>query len=376
MFPNEIKQILEKYNDEVAEEISNINLAAERIKDALKSVNTVLMQELISYAKNTGIENIEKEKQILEDSQILREYIASLELLDFTTYNEPDNLIENKKRDYRISMREFGSNVYLYIIADDICPICNEKLIPHKIYYCKKENSQIVNRSLQGYRCSNCNKLFVLDSDLSKIVIDETNIFLKTEYYHKISFFDTIVIFNINKCSAHNHSVEDVKCDLPIIMQNGEIQYVRVPIIHCKTCKRYIMLKSTYDNLKGIPICAISNETRDVRQYTDSDFIYSDKGGSKLYQYGYNVNCSDKLTAEQRHTILLTQLLSNNITKGEIYSILDTNIHNGKMREHSKKDWHNAVEKWQSDKKYVESIDLELPYERINISRLILKYTK
>lgn len=69
MFPDEIKQILEKYNSEVAEEISSINLATERIRDALKSVNSFLIGELVSYSKNTEINNLEKESQILKDSQ-------------------------------------------------------------------------------------------------------------------------------------------------------------------------------------------------------------------------------------------------------------------------------------------------------------------
>lgn len=376
MFPDEVKRILEKYNGEVAEEISSINLATERIRDALKSVNSFLIGELVSYSKNTEINNLEKESQILKDSQILREYIYALKLLDFRTQINTDKLPEYKKRDDKAGLQEFGKNVSLYVIANNICPTCNVKLIPHEINYQERKRERIVDKIIIGYRCPACNKLFALDIDLSKIAIENTNILLKTEYYNKVSFHDTIVIFNINKCSAHNHSIEDVKCDLPVILPSGKVQYVKVPIIHCKTCKRYIMLKSTYDNLNGVPICAISNETRDVKQHTESDFIYSDKGGSKLYQYGYNVNCSDKLTTEQRHTILLTQLLANNLTKGEIYSILDTNIHNGKMRENSKKDWKNAVEKWQFDKKYVESVDLDLPYERINISRLILKYTK
>ena len=136
------------------------------------------------------------------------------------------------------------------------------------------------------------------------------------------------------------------------------------------------MLKSEYDRLKGIPACVIINETYNRTHYTENDFFYGDRGGSKLYQYGYNVNCADKLTVEQRHAILTMQLLANNITKGEIYSILDTNISSGMKRKDSKKDWSKAVEKWKADKEFVSGLDLEKEAQKYSIDRLILKYRK
>ena len=136
------------------------------------------------------------------------------------------------------------------------------------------------------------------------------------------------------------------------------------------------MLKSDYDRINGIPACIIIDETYSKREYSENDFFYGENSGSKLYQHGYNVNCNDNLTVEQRHTILTMQLLSNNITKGEICSILDTNINRGENRKQSKRDWSKAVAKWKSDKEFVMNIDLEKEAKRINIDRLILKFRK
>lgn len=271
---------------------------------------------------------------------------------------------------------EFTRKVCPYIVNDDLCPFCNVKLISHNIFYQEKNNGVICDKSIKWHKCPNCKKLFALDHDIIDFNSTNTNVEFNTKYYNKVLFHDTIVIFNINKCSSHNHEIEDLTCELPIIKSNGEVEYTSVPIIYCKTCKRYIMLKSVYDGLNGVPACIIINETRNKNDYTENDFQHGDNGGSKLYQYGYNVNCNDNLTVEQRHTILSMQLLSNNLTKGEICSTLDTNINNGLKRKSSKRDWSNAVSKWKADKEFVQKINLERENEKININKLILKFTE
>lgn len=313
MLPKNIISILQKYQNEVAEEISSINLATDKIKYELTSISSVLMDELCLYAKNTGIKNKNKEIELLKDSQELREFAESIMPMIFIS-NEENNDSCNKQDE----LRDFDETVYIYVIANEICPVCNINLTEHNIRYSQKENNQIIHKILRGYKCPKCGKLFVLDSQLDKFILVNTNIKIHDTYYHKIAFHDVVVIFNINKCSAHNHQIEDLMCDLPVILPSGEIEYTKVPIIHCVSCKRYVMLKSTYDNLKGVPICVINDESKQSNQFTENDFPHSDKPNSKLYQYGYNVNCIDKLTTEQRHTILLTQLLTHNLTKGEI----------------------------------------------------------
>lgn len=83
MIDDKIVEILEKYHNELIDEISNINLAIQRIKDELKFISNCLMDDLLSYGKNTGISNKEKELELLKDSQSIREYINSFDILDF-----------------------------------------------------------------------------------------------------------------------------------------------------------------------------------------------------------------------------------------------------------------------------------------------------
>lgn len=370
MFPEKIVKLIEKYQSDISDEVISINNDISDIVVQLKSFSSKISKKLYDL---TISENIyEKEDELHDDSKILRTYIESIQLICM-----PDQINKNEittTADLNESILK--KNRTVFVLPDLFCPICHQKLIKHSKDYQAIENGLKIKKFEIWYRCPNHEgRIFSPDIDVVKFETKNTNVKFNFQYYNKITFHDVIVIFNVNKCANHNHEIEDVTCNLPVIMPNGEIKYQDVPIVHCKTCKRYIMLKSVYDKLAGVPLCIISDETKVTYRNEEEQFIYSDKGGSKLRQYGYNVNCNDKLTVEQRHTILLTQLLVKNLTKGEIYSVLDTNIQNGLKRKDSKKDWSNAVSKWESDRKYVEDVDLDLPHERINISRLILRYT-
>ena len=203
-----------------------------------------------------------------------------------------------------------------------------------------------------------------------------TDIVFDKKYYNKLYHCDAIVVFDVNKCSKHNHRIEDLVCELPIINKEGYLEYQTIDIIHCKTCNRFVMLKSIYDSLHGTPVTPIIDDTYSTSNFTENDFYYGEKGGSKLRQYGYNVNCNDKLTVEQRQKILLVHLLAQDITQGEIYSILDTNINRGIHRADSKRDWSNAVEKWRMDKAYIQQLDLEMESKMIDIDKIILKFRR
>ena len=103
--------------------------------------------------------------------------------------------------------------------------------------------------------------------------------------------------------------------------------------------------------------------------------FYFDKE-SKIRRYGYNVNVIDDFPTEQRQTILSIIILENIMTKQEVVSYLDKQINNGERREGSKKDWSNAVSKWKVDRSFVKNIDLDKQRKRIDVDKIILKYTK
>ena len=94
MIDSKIVEILNKHNTEVAEEISNINLAIKKIKNELKLVSDCLIGELLLYSKNTGIKNKENEIELLNESICIREYIDSINTLNFNNYQSEENIIE------------------------------------------------------------------------------------------------------------------------------------------------------------------------------------------------------------------------------------------------------------------------------------------
>lgn len=53
MFTKETIEIIQKYQDIAAEEISNINISIDKIKYELKSMSGVLMDEVMSYSRKT-----------------------------------------------------------------------------------------------------------------------------------------------------------------------------------------------------------------------------------------------------------------------------------------------------------------------------------
>lgn len=79
MIPEYIQNIILRYDKEVCNEISAINLAIERIKDSLKVINEVISSDLFSYMKSDKIFDKEKENQLLQDAQTLREFISSID---------------------------------------------------------------------------------------------------------------------------------------------------------------------------------------------------------------------------------------------------------------------------------------------------------
>lgn len=368
MFPEEIIEILQKYQDSNCNPIIKINKNISEIISHLEKINENIASQLHNHLT---MKNTDNTKELLNDSSTLIEYINSIKMLEISK-SETNQGIATEEISEELTPI-FEKKVHPYIVSDDICPFCNVKLTNHTIFYQRNINNKLTNEIVLWDRCPACNKLFALDCEVDDFDFNNTNIIFNSEYCDKTEFNDAIVVSNINKCSNHNHKIEDVNCELPVIMSNGEIIQKIVPVIHCNTCRKYVMLKSTYNNLNGIPICVIIDETCSG-SFTENDFYYGDGSGSKLNQYGYNVNCVDKLSIEQRHTILKTLLLAKYITKGEIYSILDTNIKRGSNRNESRRNWSKAVEKWQSDKKYVENIDLDEETKKINIDKLILKY--
>lgn len=169
MIDDKIVEILEKYHNELIDEISNINLAIQRIQDELKFISNCLMDDLLSYGKNTGIENKEKELELLKDSQSIREYINSFDILDF-------------RNDYADEVEPVLSLYDVVVLSNTLN--CN---LNHDVYDITvtlpvlDENGDINNITVLASYCKDCDRYIItkdifnnIDGVLMCEVIDKT----------------------------------------------------------------------------------------------------------------------------------------------------------------------------------------------------------
>lgn len=374
MLPENIVKILEKYKNNNQESIKSISKDINDIISHLNKVNDNLSEQIRTLLSN---KNIDSAKEILKDCEILCDFIKSEEPLKITYPSHQINMEIAKEiaPDFEV----FDEYTHIHICCEDICTKCKVKLTPTTIYYQRIINGDINRESILGFRCSQqeCGSLYMIDSDMKNFDYSNTNIIVHTQRYHKINIKDEVyVVTDINKCSTNDHHPKDIIGVIPIIDTEGNVRFTHVNIIHCKVCQKYIMLKDTYQKIKDYLACQIIDETKEATNKISNSASNYDSVGSKLSQLGYNVNCVDKLTEKQRETLLSSIILSGILSQGEIVGNIDKNINNGKSRIGSKKDWSNAVAKWEHDKEFVTSFDIERSNDDINIEKIILKFTK
>ena len=168
MLPEEIVNILQNYQAEVSEEISNINLSLDRIKDAINSVSCILMNEVLSFSKNTGTKNVEKEMKLHHDSIKLREFSDSIEQIKYkNSISETENL-----------------DIYDIIVLSNItrCSSLNHKIKDVKICVpVLQENGNVSHITICASYCFDCKRYTILKDAFNRIegvilcqIIDET----------------------------------------------------------------------------------------------------------------------------------------------------------------------------------------------------------
>ena len=172
MLPKDITVLLLKYSDSISEEISAINLAIERIEDALSTVNHIIINELLIYAKKSSTDNISRESELLSDSQTLREYINSL------------SKIQTKQRIAKEEKVNTDLNIHSVIVLSNTkhCSFSNHKNtdVIVQVPIIEKDGNINYSQVLASY-CSTCKKYTILKDDFKNIsgvilceVIDES----------------------------------------------------------------------------------------------------------------------------------------------------------------------------------------------------------
>lgn len=366
MIPENIIDILLDHQDTITDEIDIINKSIIRISDALKSASSIILEKLTDEANGNDMDE-ESEAKYLKQSQAIRKYVKSLQEIElhYGTYGQNEESITTP----------LDNSKLVYVVANNTCPVCKTKLSDNIIHY-TNNNNKTQDLCIKGCICPSCHRQFLLDK--SNYNFADTNIKLSTEYYNRLSLYDVIVLKNINSCSKNNHQLEDVEAVIMVINSSGLIEQHKYLVSYCRTCNQYIMLESEYKKIIGIPVCQIIDERTDGKSPSTKrpKIVYSNTTGSKLQNSGYNVNCIDNLTEEQRHTILGLQLTTHSLTSNEIISYIDTYIESGQKRSGSVKCWDRAVRKWESDKQFVQNFNAEEFDKQIGVSKLILRYTR
>lgn len=376
MIPEDIINILTDNHDLVANEIDVINKSITRISDALKTVSNIILQKLTTEADSENL-NEELEKKYLHQSQMIRKYDKGLyEITMFSSLTEEESEIIDE--DFKTeSTKNIPVSQTVYVIANQTCPECRKILSFKKIIYQTSSIGFPHQSSINGYECKKCKAIFIPDTIKENLA--NSSLSINTKYYNRISTHEIIVLNTLKACSNKDHKLESVEATIMTVTSNGSICPETLHISYCRNCDKYITILSEYNKLKGIPICEVIDMTKEknYKQQDNSKYDQTsyDKTGSKLTNHGYNVNITNNLTKEQRQTILGIQLCTG-MSKAEIISFIETNIHSGEMRKTSQKNWDNAVLKWKEDMEFVKLFDSKQFVRKIDVDKVILKYTR
>ncbi len=381
MFNKEFADILNTYKNGLSISVfSTYKSQLNQAIDLLKQVRNYLSNQIYEINTSDEFENeycYNMQTDIIKIKQQLQNLEQIASIIEFKENQIPKETSTQQSSQITLLDKSYVKPVSVWLSSNEICPCCGIKLIPKRIYYYRNINGTYDKEEILWYKCTQCRKFFVPDSLLKKFDLDNTNIKILTEFYNKLTLHDTVyVLSDINHCSSQEHKIEDINATLAIVNKEGEIEQINVEISHCLTCERYVMLKSTYDSIRGVPVCAIFDERRESQVCENNENTFYFDKESKIRRYGYNVNVIDDFPTEQRQTILSIIILENIMTKQEVVSYLDKQINNGERREGSKKDWSNAVSKWKVDRSFVKNIDLDKQRKRIDVDKIILKYTK
>lgn len=367
MISKELIEILQKYQEENAITISEINNHIKGITSKLKLIKSNLAQQIALLANDDNVDN--NIDELVNDSKVLRNYISSIQVIPLNKESfEYDQISLFDKESPEYDQISLFDKIYVYIIDDNICPECGISVIDHEIQYMYKD----ISKSVIWHRYPIYNKLFCFDYELEDFNVKDTNISINYTYYmhRKLTFQDAIVLSNLISCTYKEHKLSDVTAEVPVFMEDGSIEFKNINISYCQQCNKYIMLKTDFKNFEGVVACKVIDQTTPQNSSTDDEIEIKQKE-SILYQYGYNVKTKEGLSGKQRHMILAAVIESNILTRGQICSLLDTLIERGSKI----KKWELATQKWKQDREYVKNYNIKnLP--RILLEEIILKYSR
>lgn len=162
-------------------------------------------------------------------------------------------------------------------------------------------------------------------------------------------------------------SKEKKRAEIPIIRENGEIEYFNVPVYYSKNTGYCYIYKETVQRLKtvGVINCKLIKATCE-ENYTNEISNLNEE--SLLYQYGYNVAESNNLSKQQRRQILVSLLQQDILKMEEIKNHLSflINVNKNVLKMKS------ACEKWKSDFNFLDDYEKNM-FEITSPSQLIVR---
>lgn len=375
MFPDELLTVLNKYKGKNYVYIERIYSNFLEVIDCLDEIKRNMISELSGNLSSDNIDRMQQNTELMEDIQILKEQIAYIR--SFTCKHEQDEeneILNNLEEtpDSKNEKSETDEKQKLYLLIGNRCPECDVPIVSHTIQYTRRNGSLIENEFRDMYECQNCHKQFFLSSDLDSFDFSGTNLILNETYYKQVGFSDLIVLSTSRMCTSANHHLKDITARIPILNSDGNVLFRNCTVAYCQDCNKYIMLKTDFSKLTtlGTIACKIIDNTTVAPLGKQDDFDIKQRE-SVLYQYGYNVKASAKLSVKQRHYILALVVETGIMTRMQIASHLATLIERGEKIP----SWKFATEKWQQDREYIMNYKSKnLPKELFR--KIILKYRK
>lgn len=288
-------------------------------------------------------------------------------------------------------IEDITCNTPVYYINQDrvICPRHKTVMHPQRVrLHSKSRKNDDISFEFIMYACDRCNKLVLnqkkkewLISELDKRKMSMRLLELaqeddepKKNIIHdngkkdnKVGYFDTIVLSTIRYCTNKKHTIEPVLVDIDVISREGHIKSQSIFAAYCKQCKRYYILKMDYKKMDGIPLCDVRSEEKNISISKENN-PYNLHQESIIHRYGYNVNSVDNLTSTQRRLILRFIVENKVLSTSEICSHLDYLI----KRSKNAKGLNGAVNKWKSDRKYIEQLQVT-PVKHIKAKSICIK---
>lgn len=363
LFEN-IIELLKKYQNECwyTQTVNEINKNIQGISNTLKDVKTYLSNELYEINSSDLIEE-NREHEILNDIHSIKEQIEDIKKYNlsvpfFKTYNTDLEIIFDRK-------------VHVYLVPDEICPICNYKISSHLIKYNRIVENKLKNEDVMWHICEVCGKLFVLDYEAEEFDFNNTNIVLEKEYYDVIPPIDinsVVVLGNTLTCSF-NHQTNDIIAKIPVLDRSGEVNYVGIKASYCFECNRFTILKDEFDKICDVVTCKVIDETSNYKSGESIQNDETENDGSILKYYGYNVQTQKNISEQQRHIILSSVIEAGIMSRRQVIDLLDINI----KRKSTRPDCALAIQKWQEDINFVNTYKTEeLP--KVVFDKIVLKY--